>query len=72
MNPGASKLKKQPPEVFSKEGVLENFAKVTEKDLCPSLTRVFYCQFYEIFENTFSTECFRATAFDEDVDGQKF
>ena len=58
--------------MFSKKGVLENFAKLTEKDLCPSATRVFYCQFYEISENTFSTEYSRATAFDEDLDGQKF
>ena len=53
--------------MFSKKGVLENFAKLTEKDLCPSPTRVFYCQFYEIFENTFFTEHFRATAFDEEA-----
>ena len=51
--------------MFSKKGVLENFAKLTEKDLCPSPTLVFYWQFYEIFENTFFTEHFRATASDE-------
>ena len=53
--------------MFSKKGVLENFAKLTEKDLCPSPTLVFYWQFYEIFENTFFTEHFRATAFDEEA-----
>ena len=36
-----------------KKGVLENFEKLTEKHLCPSPTRVFYCLFYEIFENIF-------------------
>ena len=48
-----------------KKGILENFAKLTEKDLCPSPTLVFYWQFYEIFENTFFTEHLRATASDE-------
>ena len=38
---------------------------MTEKDLCPSPTLVFYWQFYEIVENTFFTEHFRATASDE-------
>ena len=27
-------------------------------------TQVFFCQFYEIFENTFFTEYFPATAFE--------
>ena len=53
--------------MFSKKSVLEHFAKLTEKDLCPSPTLVFYWQFYEIFENTFFTEHFRATAFDEEA-----
>ena len=53
--------------MFSKKDVLENFEKLTEKDLCPSPTLVFYWQFYEIFENTFFTEHFRATAFDEEA-----
>ena len=53
--------------MFSKKGVLENFAKLTEKQLCQSPARVFYCQFYEIFENTFFTEHFWATAFDEET-----
>ena len=30
-------LKKQPPEVFCKKGVLKNFAKFTGKQLCQSL-----------------------------------
>ena len=42
--------------VFSRKGILENFAKLTEKDLCPSPTRIFYRQFYKIFENTFFTK----------------
>ena len=53
--------------MFSKKRVLENFAKLTGKDLCPSPTMVFYWQFYEIFQNTFFTEHFRATAFDEEA-----
>ena len=31
------KIKKQPPEVFYKKGVLRNFAKLTVKYLCQSL-----------------------------------
>ena len=42
MNKIVKNWKKQPPEVFSKKSVLENFAKLTEKDLCPSLTLIFY------------------------------
>ena len=53
--------------MFSKKSVLDNFAKLTKKDLCPSPTRVFYCQFYEIFENTFFTEHFRETTVDEET-----
>ena len=56
---------KQSPKVFNKKGVPENFAGLAGKNLCPSPTKVFFCQFYEIFENTFFTEHFRATAFDE-------
>ena len=50
-----------------KKSFIENSAKLTENHLRPSSTRVFYCQFYEIFENTFLTELFRATAFDEEA-----
>ena len=53
--------------MFSKKGVLENFAKLTEKNLCPSPTLVFYWQFYEIFQNTFFIEHFQATASDEEA-----
>ena len=67
VNPGPLKLEKATTEVFSKKGVLENFAKLTEKDLCPSPTLVFYWQFYEIFEKTFFTEHFRATASHEEA-----
>ena len=50
-----------------KKGVPENFAKLTEKNLCLNPTLVFYWQFYEIFENTFFTEHFQATPSDEEV-----
>ena len=50
--------------MFSKS-VLKHFAKWTGKHLCRSLTQVSPCQFYEIFENTFFTERFQATAFNE-------
>ena len=53
--------------MFSKKGVLKNLAKLTKKDLCPSPTLVFYCQFYEIFENNFFTEHFRAKRLDEEA-----
>ena len=52
--------------------VLGNFAKLTEKNLCPSPTLVFYWQFYEIFENAFFTEHFRATASDEEAWWSKY
>ena len=51
--------------MFNKKNVLENFAKFTGKHFCSSPTQVSSCQFYEIFENTFFTEHFRVTAFDE-------
>ena len=53
--------------MLSKKRVLENFAKLTEKDLCPSPTLVFCWQFYEIFENTFFTEHFWASTSDEEA-----
>ena len=53
--------------MFSKKGVLESFAKLTEKKLCPSPTLAFYWQLYEIFENAFFTEHFRAAASDEEA-----
>ena len=55
-----------------KIGVLRNFAKSTGKYLCQSLflnfikketlTQVFFCDFCEIFKNTFLTEHLRPTA----------
>ena len=54
MNPGALKME-------------EATKNVTEKNLCLSSARVFYCQFYEIFENTFFKEHSGATAFDEEA-----
>ena len=48
-----------------KKIALENFAKLTGKHLCPCPTQVFSRQCYQFFENTFFTEHFRATAFDE-------
>ena len=53
--------------MFSKKGVLENFAKLTENYLFASPTRVFYCQFYEVFENTSGRLLLMKTP-----DGQKF
>ena len=55
-----------------RKGVLRNFAKSTGKYLCQSLflnfikketlTQVFFCDFCEIFKNTFLTEHLRPTA----------
>ena len=53
--------------MFSRKGVLENFAKLTETDLCPSAKRVFYCKFYEILESTFFTEHFGVNPFDKEA-----
>ena len=51
-------------------GVLKTFAKFTGKHMCQSLfltmfkaealAKVFYCEFWESFENTFVTEHVRA------------
>ena len=61
--------------VLSKNHVFQNFTKFTGKHLCQSLlfnkvnfikkhtlTKVFSCQFWEIFKNTVFTEQLRATA----------
>ena len=55
-----------------RKGVLRNFAKFTGNHLCQSLffnfikketlTQVFFCDFWEIFKNTFLTEHLRPTA----------
>ena len=56
------------PEVFCKKGVLRNFAKLTGRpEACnlikkETLAQVFFCEFCEIFKNTFLTEHFWATA----------
>ena len=42
-----------------------NWKKCSIKHLFPSPTQGFSYQFYKIFENSFFTEHFRATAFDE-------
>ena len=55
-----------------KTGVLENFSKLTEKHLCPSPIRVFYCQFYEIFENTFLQNTSERLLLMTRLDGKKF
>ena len=53
----------QPPEVFSKKDVLENFAKHTGKHFCQSLFLIkLPCEVCEIFKNTFFTEHLRVTA----------
>ena len=45
-----------------KKGVLENFEKLTEKHLCPSPTRVFYCLFTKFLRTflyrTLPRDCF--------------
>ena len=46
------------PEVFCKKGVLKNFTEFTGKHLCQSLKkslwdRCFFCEFCEIFKNTY-------------------
>ena len=62
-------LQKQPQEVFYEKGVLKNFIKFTEKHLCQSffineetLAHVLFCDYCEIFKNTFLTEELRVTA----------
>ena len=70
-------IQKQPPEVFYRKIVFQNFAKFTGKHLLHSfqvsgqicnfikketLAKVFSCEFFEIFKNTFLTEQLRATA----------
>ena len=49
-----AKYRRSLPDVFSKKGVLRNFAKFTGKRLCfHRLTKVFFCEFCEISKNTF-------------------
>ena len=68
-------LKKQPPELFCKKGVLRNFVKFTGKHLRQRLflikkslwhrcfpAQVFSCEFCEISKNTFFIEHLRTTA----------
>ena len=69
---GLENWKKQPLEMFSKKCVFENFAKLTEKHLCPSPTRIFYRQFYEILENTFLQDTSGQLLLIMKLDGQKF
>ena len=56
-------IKKQPPEVFCKKGVLKNFTKFTGKHLCQSL---FFNKVAGLrpatFKNTFFTEHLWTTA----------
>ena len=43
----------------NEKGVLKNFAKFTGKHLCQSneiLAQVFFCEFCDIFKNTYFTE----------------
>ena len=65
--------RKQLPEVFNKKSVLEDFSKSTVKHLFQSLifknfikkeilAQLFFCEFWEIFKNTFLTEHLRTTA----------
>ena len=70
-------IQKQTPEVLCGKTVLQKFAKFTGKHLFHSfqvsgqicnfikketLAKVFSCEFFEIFKNTFLTEQLRATA----------
>ena len=69
-------LQKQPPEVFCKKGALKKFAIFTEKHLCWSLcgrsglqfyqketpTLMFFCEYCEIFKNTYFEEHLWAAA----------
>ena len=70
-----NETQKQPPKVFCKKGVFENFAKFKGKQLNRSLfslfnkvaglrplTQVFSCEFCEIPKNTFFTEHLWTTA----------
>ena len=62
-------FKSSRPEMFCKKDALKNLAKFTGKHLCQSLffkketlAQVFFCEFCEIFKNTFFTEYLWATA----------
>ena len=62
-------FKSSRPETFCKKDALKNLAKFTGKHLCQSLffkketlAQVFFCEFCEIFKNTFFTEYLLATA----------
>ena len=68
VNPGTLKLEKattggvQLKKVFLK--ILQNWQKRT----CVRFRHwVFYCQFYQIFQNTFFTKHLRTTAFDKEA-----
>ena len=67
------KLRKHPPEVFCKKGVLINFAKFIGKHMWQTLffrnfikketlAQVFSCKFCETSKNTFFTEHLQVTA----------
>ena len=71
-------IKKQPPEVFYKKDILKTLAKFTTKHLCRSHffmacnfnknetpTKVFSCESYEFFKNSFFTEHMHATVYDK-------
>ena len=52
-----TKSRRGRPEVFCKKSDLKNFAKLIRKHLCQELflklAQVFYCEFCEIYKNTF-------------------
>ena len=58
--------------MFNKKGILENFAKSTGKQLCPSPTQVFSSQFYEVLEDTFLQNTSGQLLLMNRLDGQKF
>ena len=55
-----TKSRSSRPEVICKKGVLKNFVKLTGKNLCQrlflNLSQVFFCEFCEIFKNTYFVE----------------
>ena len=62
------------PEVFCKEGVLKNFAKIHRKTPVPeTMAQVFSCEFCEISKNTFfyRTPLLAASEFQEGNDQEK-
>ena len=56
---------------WKRKKILENFARLTGKYLCPSPTQVFPCQLYQVFENNFLQDTSRQLLLMNTLDGQK-